>query len=106
MVWYRGDDGTGGRNGAGTWYAADREYAAFYGQAVVELDDTGLRVLDLTAMGVGGEITEDGEQEREVYQRVERLARKLSRRYDAVRVLQWHADYSAEPQDTLLVLPR
>jgi hypothetical protein len=102
MIWYRGDDGDGS-NGAGRWYAADREYAEFYG-SVIALDDAGLRVLDLTAMGVGGGWDDDETYAPEVYDRVERLAKKLARRYDAVRVMQWHHDYSSAPQDTLLIL--
>jgi hypothetical protein len=108
MIWYRGDNGNGG-SGAGTWYAADREYAEFYGR-VVELDDADLRVLDLTSLGVGGEIDDEGEVESETYQRVERVTKRFGRRfarhYDAVRLIQWHVDYDGEGQDSLLVLPR
>lgn len=100
MIWYRGDRGDGGGDGDGrgwgTWYAASRHYAEFFGPVEqVKLPDD-LDVLDLRGLGVG-------DSSDETYLRVERLAPKLAQRYDAVRVIQWHADYSAEPQDTLLV---
>lgn len=107
MIWHRGSNGERRNRVAGLWYAADEEYAAFYGGEVESIDDAGLRVLDLTEMGVGGEWDEETETcEPEVYDRVERMAAKLSRRYDAVRCLQWHADYSEEPQDTLFIFTR
>lgn len=115
MTWYRGEtDGRDAYATAGVWYAADREYAAFFG-AVSEHDLSGLRALGLTGLGVDPEPEEVADaapgapehSDCEIYLWAERADVQAWLReagYDAVRLLQWHADYSGDPQVTLLVI--
>lgn len=118
MRLYRGDSGSGAEGA--TWYAADPDYAAFFG-ALSEIEVDADAILDLRHLGVANEADDGYDDARaeidaldlpeyrdvELYLWAERENVQAALReagYRGVRLMQWHADYADGPQDTTLIL--
>ena len=134
-TYYRGDTSRPERPEltAGTWLAESSDVAAWYG-AAHRYDIPALRLLDLTDLGVGGDMTEDEDGsmvpdpvyvERvedalrehgleptfdvpvELYMLLENAdfrAAALAAGYEGVRAMQWHAEMDDEPYVAVMLL--
>lgn len=134
MRLYRGDTSRPERPEltAGTWLTDDAEVATWYGCAhQYDLRDD-LKVLDLTDLGVGGVYGTDEDADAEYVERVEDALREAgidpeplfcghtelymmaedrkfqeaarAAGYEAVRLMQWHADKDDEEYEAVLLL--
>jgi hypothetical protein len=111
-TWYRGGNLPAGRP---VWLAKSREYASFYGEPVLACA-LRARVLDLTALGVDyderalldagvhPDAASRAPHSGELYEWAEKNAQRLRQSgVEAVAVQQWHANYSSDPEETVLV---
>lgn len=97
-----------------TWFTTNLRYAEFFGPVSTTMVDPG-RFLDLRQLGVDPSPAELAEEvpgapphhHAELYQWAQRedVHRWLrSKGFHGIRLMQWHYDFSEEPQDTFLAL--